>query len=64
MEMSAYLTLAQVSTLNLRAGGVCAVFANRITGATAFGAPKLRRLAETRLLQVGLKTVEILAGGQ
>ena len=63
MEMSAYLTLAQVSTLNLRAGGVCAVFANRITGATAFTSPRLMRLAEQRLTAVGLKAVEILAGG-
>ncbi len=63
MEMSAYLTLAQVSTLNLRAGGVCAVFANRITGATAFTSPRLMRLAEQRLTAVGLKAVEILARG-
>ncbi len=63
MEMSAYLTLAQVSTLDLRAGGVCAVFANRITGATAFTSPRLMRMAEQRLTAVGLKAVEILARG-
>src|SRR4030042_388783 len=40
MEMSVYLTLAAVSTLNLRAGGACAVFANRIHG--TFAGPRLR----------------------
>ena len=37
MEMSAYLTLAAVSTLKLRAGGACAVFVNRIN--RTFAAP-------------------------
>jgi uridine phosphorylase len=59
MEMSAYLTLAQVSTLNLRAGGACAVFVNRIN--RTFATPRLRRQAERRLIQVGLRAVEILA---
>ncbi len=60
MEMSVYLTLASVSTLNLRAGGMCAVFANRIHG--TFISSRLKTLAEGRLIEVGLKAVEILAG--
>jgi uridine phosphorylase len=62
MEMSVYLTLAAVSTCNLRAGGMCTVFANRLTGASLFQAPRLRRQAERRLLLVGLRAVEILWG--
>jgi uridine phosphorylase len=61
MEMSAYLTLAGISTYKLRAGGVCVVFANRITGASAFSSAKMVRLAERRLIQVGLLALEILA---
>ena len=60
MEMSAYLTLARVSTYKLRAGGACVVYANRITGQAAFASAKLRRQAEGRLIQVGLRAVEIL----
>jgi uridine phosphorylase len=60
MEMSAYLTLADISTYTLRAGGACAVFANRVTGATAFFTPGLRRLAESRVINLGLRAVEIL----
>lgn len=59
MEMSAYLTLAQVSTLQLRAGGACAVFVNRIK--QTFASPRIMRRAEQRLIQVGLRAVEILA---
>lgn len=59
MEMSAYLTLAAVSSYHLRAGGACAVFANRVHG--TFASPKLMRLAERRLIAVGLRAVEILA---
>jgi uridine phosphorylase len=59
MEMSAYLTLAQVSTLNLRAGGACVVVNNRING--VFASARLFRQAERRLIQVGLRAVEILA---
>lgn len=61
MEMSAYLTLAQVSTYDLRAGGVCVVFTNRLTGDRAFGLKKRRQEAESRLLRVGLRAVEILS---
>ena len=59
MEMSVYLTLAAVSTLDLRAGGVCAVFANRIHG--TFANPRLRARAENRLIDTGLLALEILA---
>ncbi len=59
MEMSAYLTLAAVSTYKIRAGGVCAVFNNRLHDTLA--SPKLMRLAEERLIQTGLLTLEILA---
>ncbi len=58
MEMSAYLTLAQVSTLNLRAGGACVVVNNRING--VFASARSFRQAEQRLIEVGLRAVEIL----
>lgn len=61
MEMSAYLTLAGVSTYPLRAGGACAVLGNRITGASVFDSARLKAQAEKRLIQVGLRAVEILA---
>ena len=60
MEMSAYLTLAQVSTLNLRAGGACVVVNNRVNG--VFASARSFRQAERRLIAVGLRAVEILAG--
>jgi len=59
MEMSAYLTLAQVSTLKLRAGGACVAVNNRIRG--VFASARSFRRAERRLIQVGLRAVEILA---
>jgi uridine phosphorylase len=59
MEMSAYLTLARVSTYGLRAGGACAVVAHRIH--ETFATPELMRLGERRLIRVGLRAVEILA---
>jgi uridine phosphorylase len=59
MEMSVYLTLAAVSTLALRAGGACAVFANRILG--TFADLRLRARAEKRLIATGLRALEILA---
>ena len=61
MEMAAYLTLAGISTYPLRAGGACAVLNNRLTGASVFASPRLKALAEKRLIQVGLRAVEILA---
>lgn len=60
MEMSVYLTLAQVSSYTMRAGGLCAVFTNRITGDKAFGLKRRRQEAEGRLLRVGLRALEIL----
>ncbi len=58
MEMSVYLTLAQVSTYDIRAGGACAVFANRITG--TFASSKTIKTAEMRCIEVGLLAVELL----
>jgi uridine phosphorylase len=43
MEMSVYLTLAAVSSLKLRAGGACAVFAQRLHG--TFAGARLRAKA-------------------
>lgn len=60
MEMSVYLALARASSYNLRAGGVCAVFANRVTGDKGFGLKRRRLEAERRLLAVGLRALEIL----
>jgi uridine phosphorylase len=62
MEMSVYFALAQASTQALRAGGVCAVFTNRVTGDKAFGLKRRRQEAERRLLAVGLRALEILHG--
>lgn len=58
MEMSVYLTLAQISTYKIRAGGMCAVFANRING--AFISPRDMKKAEMRCIKVGLLAVELL----
>jgi uridine phosphorylase len=60
MEMAVYLTLAQASSYNLKAGGACAVFTNRITGDKAFGLKRRRQQAERSLLTVGLRALEIL----
>ena len=60
MEMSTYLTLAAVSTYRLRAGGVCLVLNNRITGQSFPGA-RARRRAERRLIEVGLRALTLLA---
>jgi len=61
MEMSAYLTLAGVSTYPLRAGGACAVLNNRLTGASVFASARLKSLAEKRLITTGLLAVEKLS---
>jgi uridine phosphorylase len=61
MEMSAYLTLAAVSSLGLRAGGACVVVNNRLR--RVFASARLFRQAERRLIEVGLRAVEILAAG-
>ena len=60
MEMSVYLTLARASSYNLRAGGMCAVFTNRVTGDRAFGLKRRRYKAEGSLLAAGLRALEIL----
>jgi len=60
MEMSAYLTLAAVSTYRIRAGGVCLVLNNRVTGQGLLGA-HARRRAEQRLIDAGLQALTILA---
>jgi uridine phosphorylase len=60
MEMSVYLTLAAVSTYRIRAGGVCLVLNNRLTGRGLTSA-SARRRAERRLLDLGLRALEILA---
>lgn len=60
MEMSAYLTLAAVSTFRIRAGGVCLVLNNRVTG-QGFPGARARRRAEQRLIDVGLQALTILA---
>jgi uridine phosphorylase len=60
MEMSAYLALAAVSTYRIRAGGVCLVLNNRVTSQGLTSAPARRR-AERRLIDVGLRALEILA---
>jgi uridine phosphorylase len=62
MEMSVYLALAAVSTYRIRAGGACLVLNNRLTG-QGFIAAKARRRAERRLIDAGLRAVEILATG-
>ena len=60
MEMSVYLALAAASTYRLRAGGACLVVNNRLTGRGLTGGRTFRQ-AEARLIDVGLKAVEILA---
>lgn len=59
MEMAVYLTLARVSTLPLRAGGVCAVYADRRRG--EFGRARERLEAEARCLEVGLRAAMLLS---
>ena len=58
--MSVYLALARVSSRNLRAGGACVVFTNRITGDVAFGLKRRRQQAEEGLMALGFRAVEIL----
>jgi uridine phosphorylase len=59
MEMSVYLALAAVSTYRIRAGGACLVLNNRLTG-QGLTETKGRRRAERRLIDVGLRALEIL----
>ncbi|MDI6852804.1 MAG: nucleoside phosphorylase [Deltaproteobacteria bacterium] len=60
MEMSAYLTLARISSLPLRAGGACVVLDNLVTRSETFSSRREKSKAITRLLRVGLRAVEIL----
>jgi uridine phosphorylase len=60
MEISAYLTLAAVATVPIRAGGMCLVLNNRLTGQGLLGA-HARSRAERRLIDVGLRALTILA---
>jgi uridine phosphorylase len=60
MEMSAYLTLAAVATVPIRAGGACLVLNNRVTGQGLLGA-QARQRADRRLIDVGLRALEMLA---
>jgi len=57
MEVSALLTLASVR--GLRAGAVCAVFADRRSG--AFASPAQRRRAEESVLRAGLTALAALS---
>jgi uridine phosphorylase len=58
MKMSVYLTLARCSSYNLRAGGMCAVAANRLHETSAI--PDLLAEYEMRLIKTGLRALEIL----
>lgn len=60
MEMSAYLTLAGVSTYNIKAGGVCAVYDNMVTRSLATR-PAMRS-SELNCIKTGLRAVELLHG--
>jgi uridine phosphorylase len=60
MEMAVYLALAAVSTYKIRAGGACLVLDNRESEA-GFTSLKDRRNGEKRLIDVGLRALEILA---
>jgi len=58
MEMSVFLTLAHVSSFNIRAGGVCAVFSERTR--RLFASSELLQEYEMRCVQAGLLAVELL----
>jgi uridine phosphorylase len=60
MEMSVYLALAAVSTYQIRAGGACVAVINRVTG-QGLATARDRSRAERRLIDVGLRALEILA---
>jgi uridine phosphorylase len=60
MEMSAYLTLARISSYPLRAGGVCVVLDNLVTGGETFASVRGKQAAVRRLLKVGLRALEFL----
>jgi len=58
MEMSVYLTLARVSEFNIRAGGMCVVAANRISG--EFASPETVERFELRCIETGLLALELI----
>ncbi len=60
MEMAVYMALAAVSTYRIRAGGACLVLDNRESEA-GFTSIKDKRRGEKRLIEVGLRALEILA---
>ncbi len=60
MEMSVYLTLAQVSSYRLRAGGLSVAVTNRID--SSFASPEEFVEYEMHCIQTGLRALEILAG--
>ncbi len=60
MEMAVYLALAAVSTYRIRAGGACLVLDNRESEAGIASVEDKRR-GEQRLIEVGLRALEILA---
>lgn len=62
MEMSTLFTLADISTLGLRAGGVCAVYDNH--GRGEFITAGEKSIAQERCIKTGLRAVKILAGKQ
>ncbi len=60
MEMSILFTLAEISTLRLRAGGICTVFANRALN--QFIPVEKMGEAQEHCLLTGLRAVRILSG--
>ncbi len=60
MEMAVYLALAAASTYKIRAGGACLVLDTPESEA-GFTSVRDRRRGEKRLIEVGLKALEILA---
>ena len=60
MEMAVYLALAAVSSHKIRAGGACLVLNNR-QRATGFASGQAKSRGEKRLIEVGLRALEILA---
>lgn len=62
METSLLYTMGTISTIGMRAGSVCAVYAERYEGGRGFDdAPELCALGEDRCIMTGLETVRLLA---
>jgi uridine phosphorylase len=60
MEMAVYLALAAVSTYKIKAGGACLVL-DTPANTTGFTSARDKRRGEKRLIEVGLRALEILA---